>query len=218
MPKQTVRAMSAGADFSAARRHATATLHEAAGQIGALPSAIKPVAARFRVCGPAFTVQSPPRDNLWIHRAIAAAAAGDVIVAAVGGHFEAGYWGEIMSTAAQQRQLGGFVIDGCVRDGVLLDEIGFPVFARGLYIGGTRKDPAGPGALNRPVAIGGVTVHPGDLIVGDGDGVVALPRAKIADILAAAEAREAKETKILERLRAGETTIEIYGWPKAGGA
>lgn len=197
---------------AAARELPTPTLHEAAGKIGALPSAIKPVAPVFRVCGPALTVQSPPGDNLWLHRALDIAKAGDVLVVSVGGAFEHGYWGEIMTTMAQVRGLGGLVIDGCVRDGALLAEIGFPVFARGLCIRGTGKDYGATGWLNAPLLIGDIAVQAGDLVVGDGDGVVVVPEARAAEVVAKALRREADEAAILERLRAGESTMQIYGF------
>lgn len=196
----------------AAARLPTATLHEAGGKIGALPSAIRPVAPAFRLAGPALTVHSPPGDNLWLHRALDIARPGDVLVVFCGGAHEHGYWGEVMATMAQARGLGGLVIDGCVRDGALLSQMGFPVFARGLCIRGTGKDFAAMGWINHPVTMGDVVVHAGDLVVGDGDGVVALPRERIEGILAAASTREAQEAAILERLRAGESTLDVYGW------
>ncbi len=199
----------------AAARIPSSTLHEAAGKIGALDHAIKPVAPSFRVCGPALTVHSPPGDNLWIHRAIYAALPGDVLVVYVGGKHDNGYWGEIMSTAASVRGLAGMVIDGCVRDGALLEGIGFPVFARGLCIRGTGKDFGAHGWINAPVLMGDVTVSPGDLILGDSDGLVAVPGTQAASAVAAALKREAQEQQILERLRAGETSIDIYGWRTA---
>ena len=190
----------------------TATLHEAAGKIGALPSAIKPVDARFRFAGSALTVHSPPGDNLWIHRALEVARPGDVLVVFAGGAHEHGYWGEIMTTMAQVRGLAGLVIDGCVRDGVLLAAIGFPVFARGLCIRGTGKDFGATGWIGHPVTMGDVVVQAGDLVVGDADGVVALPQMRAEEVVAAARRREADEAAILERLRAGETTMAVYGW------
>ena len=189
-----------------------ATLHEAAGKIGALPAAIKPVAPSFKICGPALTVQSPPADNLWLHRALVVAKPGDVLVVSVGGHYDAGYWGEVMSTMGRVRKLGGLVIDGCVRDGAILEEFGFPVFARGLCIRGTGKDFAARGWINHPLMLDDVVVQPGDLIAGDTDGVVALPRARIGEIIAASHEREAKEQDIIRRLEAGEASLDIYGW------
>jgi len=200
------------ATLEAARALPTATLHEAGGRIGALPWAIKPVAPSMRVCGPAVTVQSPGGDNLWLHRALYVARPGDVLVVHVSGEHDYGYWGEIMATAAQARKLGGLVIDGCVRDGVLLAQLGFPVFARGLCIRGTGKDFGARGWINHPLLLDDIQVHPGDLIVGDGDGVVALPRERAAQVVAAAQAREAKEAGIIGRIQAGERTLELYNF------
>jgi 4-hydroxy-4-methyl-2-oxoglutarate aldolase len=190
----------------------TATLHEAAGKIGALPHAIKPVGTSFRVSGPALTVHSPGGDNLWLHRALYAAEAGDVLVVSVNGAYNHGYWGEIMSTAAKHRGLAGLVIDGCVRDGVLLEQIGFPVFARGLCIRGTGKDFDARGWINAPTLFDDVTVIPGDLIVGDADGVVCIPCLRADEIVRASRAREDAEALAIERLEAGETTLSIFGW------
>lgn len=196
----------------AARAIPTATLHEAGGKIGALPLAIKPIAPGFRLCGPAVTVHAPGGDNLWLHRAIYAAQPGDVLVVSVSDTFEHGYWGEVMSTASQVRGLAGVVIDGYVRDGVLLEELGFPVFARGLCIRGTGKDFGARGWINAPTAFGDVTVHAGDLIAGDGDGVVCIPREHAGKVVEAGLAREAAELEQCRRLRAGETTLDIFGW------
>jgi 4-hydroxy-4-methyl-2-oxoglutarate aldolase len=195
-----------------ARALPSATLHEAAGKRGALPAAIKPVAAGFRICGAALTVHAPGGDNLWLHRAIYAAQPGDVLVVSVGDAYEYGYWGEVMSTASQVRKLGGLVIDACARDRVLLEQIGFPVFARGLSIQGTGKDFGARGWINAPIRVGNVTVQAGDLIVGDEDGVVCVARQHAAQAIDAGHAREAAEADQLRRLRAGETTLGIFGW------
>ena len=189
----------------------TASLHEASGRRGALPSAIRPVDPAMRICGPACTVEGPGGDNLWLHRALYAAAPGDVLVVYVQGAYEHGYWGDVMTNAALLRGLGGLVIDGGVRDGDALRALGFPVFSRGLCIRGTAKDKGARGFVNAPLLIADVVVEPGDLVVGDGDGVVVVARARAAEVVAAASARDAREREILERLRAGETTLEIYG-------
>jgi 4-hydroxy-4-methyl-2-oxoglutarate aldolase len=195
-----------------ARTQAAATLHEAAGRIGVMPSAIKPVAASFRICGPAVTVHSPGGDNLWLHRAIYVAKPGDVLVVHVSDAYDYGYWGEIMSAAAQACGLGGLVIDGRVRDGAILEQFGFPVFARGLCIRGTGKDFGARGWINQPTLFGDLTVHPGDLVVGDIDGVVVLPRERAPELVQAAVGREQKEAGIIERLKAGERTLELYNF------
>jgi len=197
---------------TAARALPSATLHEAGGKIGALPSIIKPVAAAFRCCGPALTVHSPGGDNLWLHRALEIAQPGDVLVVHVSGVYDHGYWGEIMTTMAKARGLAGLVIDGCVRDGVLLEQIGFPVFARGLCIRGTAKDYGATGWLNAPVLVGDVPVSAGDLVVGDADGVVVVPRLRAAKIVAKSQQRERDEAAVLKRLEAGESTMQVYGF------
>jgi 4-hydroxy-4-methyl-2-oxoglutarate aldolase len=194
----------------AARELPSATLHEAGGRIGLMPPAIKPVSPSFRVCGPAVTVHSPGGDNLWLHRAIYVARPGDVLVVHVSGAYDFGYWGEIMSCAAKTRGLAGLVIDGCVRDGAILADFGLPVFARGLCIRGTGKDFGARGWINFPTLFDSLVVNPGDLIVGDADGVVAIPRERAAEVVAAAREREAKEAATLERIRAGERTLEVY--------
>ena len=188
----------------------TATLHEAMGKYGALPSAIKPISPEMRVGGTALPVHTMPGDNMLLHRAIAQASAGDVIIAHVSDFWEAGYWGEIMAVGAQARGIAGLVIDGCVRDADPITALGFPVFARGLCIQGTTK--FGNGRLNQPITIGQVTIHPGDIVVGDRDGVVIVPAGRLTETIEKAHAREAKEAQVMARLRAGETTLDIYGW------
>lgn len=189
----------------------SATLHEAGGQRGALPPAIRPVAPGMRLCGPAFTIASPPQDNLWFHRALALARPGDVLVASVSGYHEAGYWGDVMANAAIAGKLGGLVIDGCVRDGDALAALGFPVFARGLCIRGTGKNPAAAGGLAVDLRIGEVSIRSGDVVVGDADGVVVVAAGEAVGIADAAREREDKEARIITELHAGRTTLELLG-------
>jgi len=132
-------------------------------------------------------------------------------VVSVGDAYEAGYWGEILSHAAHARGVAGLVIDGCVRDGGPLADIGFPVFARGLCIRGTGKRPS-RGGINGPLTIGDVEVRPNDLVVGDGDGVVVIPQARVSEVLEAAQLRVEQEATIIERIRTGESTLDIYGF------
>lgn len=193
-----------------AKIYSAATLHEAAGKKGALPSAIKPVAPTLLICGPAVTVSSPPGDNLMLHRAIYIAQPGDVLVAEMSGHFEAGYWGDLMTAAAQYRKLGGLAIDGCVRDIAAIEKSNFPIFARGLCIRGTSKK--GGGSVQEPIRIGDVKICPGDLIVGDRDGVVIIPKSEAAQVLTKAEQRENHEECIRKELAEGKTTLEIHNW------
>jgi 4-hydroxy-4-methyl-2-oxoglutarate aldolase len=191
-----------------------ATVHEAQGRRGALPSTIKPIGDRVRVCGPAFTVDCSPGDNLWIHRAVYAAEPGDVLVIDTRGAHEFGYWGEILSEAALARQLGGLVINGGVRDVERLAEVGFPVFAANVCMQGTVKDPQAGGRLGVELVLGSAVVSPGDIVLGDADGVVVVPaRASVSTMQAASERIE-KERGVIARLRAGERTLEIYGLPE----
>jgi len=189
-----------------------ATLHEAAGRIGALPSAIKPVSPEMRLAGPAFTVNIPAFDNLWIHRALYRAPRGAILVVATNGGIEAGYWGDILNEAALARGLGGLVIDGGVRDSAGLAAQPFPVFSNGICIRGTIKGFQVPCRIGQAVAIGPVVIRPGDLIVGDRDGVVAIPAALAGSVIDAGCAREADEQAKIARIRAGERTIELYGF------
>jgi 4-hydroxy-4-methyl-2-oxoglutarate aldolase len=191
-------------------------LHEAAGRIGALPSRIQAVHPDFRVSGPAFPVQCAPGDNLALHHALYSAQPGDVLVADVGDGQEYGYWGEILSVAAQARGLGGLVINGGVRDRVALASVGFPVFADRVCIRGTAKDPDSPAAVRRPVQLGEVTVRAGDLVVGDADGVVVIPADRVEKALRDSDSRDRKEAEIMAALRAGRSTLELLDLPALG--
>jgi 4-hydroxy-4-methyl-2-oxoglutarate aldolase len=193
-------------------RLGAATLHEAAGRIGALPSAIKPVAPDMRIAGPAFTVHIPAGDNLWIHRALYEAAPGDVLVVSTSGGIEWGYWGDILNTAAIAQRLGGLVIDGGVRDVANLETMPFPVFSNGICLNGTIKGYEATAWTCQPIRIGGVVVRQGDLVVGDRDGVVVLPADVVGETLVAGAARERDEANKIARIHAGERTIDIYGF------
>ncbi|HEX4253423.1 MAG TPA: RraA family protein [Pseudonocardia sp.] len=195
-----------------ARDHSSATLSEAAGKPVALSPAPRPVWAGARLCGPAFTVRGAGGDNLALHHAVPHAPPGAVLVAAVDGA-RFGHWGEVLAVAAQHRGLAGLLIDGGVRDAAELERLGFPVFSRHNSILGTRKNHRG--VRGHPVTLGGVTIHPGDLIVGDVDGVVALPACDVERILDRADARVAHERELMARLRGGATTPELYDF---GGA
>lgn len=208
-----------GADMAVAERIAlaaefgTSTIHEAAGKIGALPSAIRCLTPGLVLAGRAVTVTGPPADNLWLHRALYAADAGDVLVAEPGHHAEAGYWGEVLSHAAKTRNLAGVVIDGCARDSDRLPGIGLPVFGRGFCMRGTSKHGDGSGSINRPLALGDVIVHPGDVVLGDGDGVVVLPLDRLDEVIGSALARQNREAEIISALRAGARTLDLYQLP-----
>lgn len=195
-----------------ARRLGTATLHEAAGRIGALPSAIKPVEPTMTLSGPAFTVHCPASSNLQIHHALYFANPGDVLVVHVSGGVEAGYWGDILNEAALAQDLGGLVIDGGVRDSLGLGRMGFPVFSNGICIRGTGKDYDATAWLQQPVRMGEVVIQPGDLVVGDRDGVVVLPVDQVETVVAGGQWREADEAAKIKAIRRGERTLDLYGF------
>lgn len=188
-----------------------ATVHEANGQTGAFDAGLKPLDPTRVLVGTAVTVDLAPADNWYIHVALLQAGPGDVLVINAKSYVEAGPWGDVLTCAAQERGLAGLVIDGAVRDSRDIIASGFPVFARGLSIKGTSK--AIPGRINIPVTVGGVVVHPGDVILGDADGLVRVPADETPHALAASEARTEKETHFRNRIRAGETTLELLGLP-----
>jgi 4-hydroxy-4-methyl-2-oxoglutarate aldolase len=196
-------------------KFSAATICEALGNKGNLPSGIKPIAINMKICGPAYTVQTMPRDNVLLHRAYAYANAGDVLIANCSGFYEAGYWGDLMSLGAKTKGINGLVIDACVRDADDIEAMGFPVFSRGLCIRGTSNH--GDGTLNEPIIIGEILINPGDIIVGDRDGVVVVPFNKIEETIEKAIAREAKEERTRAELRKGFPSIKIYGWDQKFG-
>jgi 4-hydroxy-4-methyl-2-oxoglutarate aldolase len=192
----------------------TATVAEALATARVLDPAPRPLAPGMRLAGPARTVRCRPGDNLALHRAIAAAQPGDVIVVDYGGSLGSGPFGEIMALACQMRGIAGLVTDGAVRDSEQIAALGFPVFARGLNIRGTVK--SDPGEIDVPVTLCGATVDPGDMIVADADGVIVVPMAEVAAALSAAEARASREAQAMDRLRAGESTLQILGLTDKG--
>ncbi len=189
-----------------------ATVYEAHGEKGALDPAIKPLERHMRVAGRAVTLRLEPADNWFIHAALLEVGPGDVLVVDVGGFVQAGPWGDVLTCAAQQRGLAGLVIDGAVRDSQGIIEAGFPVFSRGICIRRTTKVQRGD--INIPVHVGGVEVRPGDIIVGDADGLVRIPADEGEAALREAEAREAKEAIQREELRKGAFTIDLLGLPR----
>jgi 4-hydroxy-4-methyl-2-oxoglutarate aldolase len=197
-------------DLALAKALGAATLHEAAGRIGALPAAIKPVAPNMKLAGPAYTVRVPAGDNLWIHRALYAAAKGDILVVDASGGIGFGYWGDILNEAAVAAGLGGLVINGGVRDTERLAEMLFPVFSNGVSIRGTIKGFEVAGHIGKGVTIGDISIVTGDLVVGDRDGVVAIPQAAVPAALVGGVKREADETAKIEKIRSDMRTIDIY--------
>jgi 4-hydroxy-4-methyl-2-oxoglutarate aldolase len=134
---------------------------------------------------------------------------GSVLVVAVGQVADRGYWGEVLTTAAEAAGLAGLVLDGGVRDVRALEAHGFPVFSSAIALTGATKDK--PGTVGRPVRVGGVEVSAGDWVVADVDGVTFVPAAEVEDVLEAGRSREAKEDGFFAALRDGATTVELLG-------
>jgi 4-hydroxy-4-methyl-2-oxoglutarate aldolase len=186
-----------------------ATVYEAQGAKGAIDSGIKPIDKASRLVGPALTVDTRPADNLMLHYALLKARPGDVLVVDAKGFVEAGPWGDVLTAAAMKRGIAGLVIHGAVRDANAIESMGFPVFCRGLSIKGTGK--VHPGKVNVPVCIGDVVIRPGDIIVGDRDGVVVVSPDEVSTVLESARAREAKEEAFRLAIEQGASTAELLG-------
>jgi 4-hydroxy-4-methyl-2-oxoglutarate aldolase len=181
------------------------------GESGGQPMAprVRAVWPGARVSAPAFPVTCAAGDNLAIHVAVAEAPAGSVIVASVGAEPARGYWGEVLTTGAEARGIAGLVIDGGVRDATALEAHRFPVFSSMIALQGATKEL--PGRVGGQALVGNVLVRQGDWIVADADGVTVVPANAIDDVLAAGQARAAKEAGFFEALRNGRTTVELLG-------
>ena len=185
----------------------SATVAESGGQ--ALPPRLKPAWPGARLAAPAYTVTCPPGDNLAIHIAVAEAPAGAALVVDAHERPERGYWGEVLTTAAEARGLVGLVIDGGVRDISAVAAHGFPMFSALVALPGATK--LGGGAVGGVTQLAGVDVSPGDWVIGDADGVTVVGRAEVEVVLAAAWSRADRETAMFDRLRQGSTTLELLG-------
>jgi 4-hydroxy-4-methyl-2-oxoglutarate aldolase len=144
---------------------------------------------------------------MMLHKALQVAKAGDVLVATMGEAWYYGYFGELMATAAVTARLAGLAIDGCIRDSEEITAMGFPVFCRGVCIRGTTKN--GLGTINYPLNFGGITIYPGDLILGDSDGMVVVRRQDCAEVLQKSLDRVAFEEKKAAQLKNGVTSVEL---------
>ncbi|APG95064.1 4-carboxy-4-hydroxy-2-oxoadipate aldolase/oxaloacetate decarboxylase [Sinorhizobium americanum] len=194
-------------EIEAIARFSPATLHEAQGRRGALSSRLKPIDYRMKLCGPAFTVKCAPRDNIMLQVAINYAEPGDIIVVSAGEYEEAGSFGDVLANACLAKGIGGLVTDTGVRDTLQLRELGFPVFSLSVCIKGTVKETLG--ATNEPILIGDEIVHPGDIIVGDADGLVVVRRSEARDVAKLAQAREDAEADYIAAYKAGKSVIEV---------
>jgi len=155
----------------------------------------------FPLCGRAVTVLARPADNLMVHKALQIAEPGEVVVVATCGSEGTAVFGELMCHTAAAKQLGGIIVDGAIRDVDGIAKLGFPAYSRSVSPGGCDKD--GPGEINTPIACGNVVVMPGDIVVGDEDGVAVVPRAHAEEVLATVEGLMAREKKRVAEIRGG---------------
>jgi 4-hydroxy-4-methyl-2-oxoglutarate aldolase len=186
-----------------------ATVHEAQGRRGLMKPYLRPIFPAAKVAGPAVTVLSHPGDNLMIHAAVELCRPGDVLVVALVSESTDGMLGELLACSLRAHGVAGLVIDAGVRDVADLTAMNFPVWARAISAQGTVKETAG--SINVDVVCAGAIIHPGDVIVGDQDGVVVVPREKAAEVGRLGEQRRVKEERTREQLRSGELGLDIYG-------
>jgi regulator of RNase E activity RraA len=189
-----------------ASEYQAAILADVAGRRGALHGRIRALRSDMKMAGTAFTVDVRPGDNLMIHAAMSLAKPGDVLVVDGKGDQTAALMGTIMFTACKQLGIAGVVIDGAVRDSLETEELGFPVFSVGTNPNGPTK--LVPGRIGHPITVGGVTVHPGDFILGDADGVVVAEREKIESLLPLAAKKVKDEADRIAGIKKGDTAAK----------
>ena len=190
-------------------RQGVATIHEAQGRAGLMRPYLRPIYPSARMAASAVTVSCQPGDNLMIHAAIEVCRPGDALVVATTSESTDGMFGELLATSCRAHGIVGLVIDAGVRDVTDLTEMDFPVWSKAVSAQGTVK--ASPGSVNVEIVCAGAPVRPGDVIVGDQDGVVVVKRETAAEIARLGAARIEKEEKSRELLKAGELGVDFYG-------
>ncbi len=200
-----------------AAKYALADLHESLGAVqgrmALMSSRMRPLLQGRRISGAAVTSYNFPGDNLMIHVALNVAERGQILVLANGGGTQGALWGDVACTFAAQKGVAGVVADGPVRDIDALREMDFPVWA--TSISPSHPEKRGPGSVNVPIVVDGVLVEPGDVIVADGDGVLAIPQAHLARTLKGARQRAEREIAIRKRIKAGESLFQILNMQAA---
>lgn len=179
---------------------ASSNLADAMGRFNFMDPAIRPRSG-LPLCGLAVTVNCRPADNLMIHKALQVAHAGDIVVVATSGNTASAVFGELMCHTAVAQKLGGIIVDGAIRDVDAITRLGFPAYSRTVSPGGCDKD--GPGEINVPISCGTTVVAPGDIVVGDGDGVAVVPRAHAEEVLQLVAALVEREEKRIAEIHAG---------------
>lgn len=199
------------------RRIPVANISDCMSRMTAGGARLRPMHDGTPLAGPALTVRTRPGDNLLVHKALELAQPGDVVVVDAGGDLTNAIIGEIMTTYAQTRGLAGIVINGAIRDCGTIRRSAFPVYAAGVTHRGPYKD--GPGEINATISLDGMTIEPGDLILGDDDGLLALPYDQVAALYEAASAKHAVEEQMLAQIAAGtldtswiDARMKSQGW------
>jgi regulator of RNase E activity RraA len=186
---------------TAYRGLASSNVADAMGRFNFMDPGIRPRSG-LPLWGLAVTVNARPGDNLMVHKALQLAEPGDIVVVTTNGNTTSAVFGELMCRTAVAQRLGGLVVDGAIRDAEGIAALGFPAFSRSLTPGGCDKD--GPGEINVPVSCGGAVVHPGDIIVGDSDGIAVVPRADAAEVLELVHALVRNEERRIGEIEAGQ--------------
>jgi len=190
----------------------TAIVSDAMNRMNSMSAEIKPIIGDVNIAGSAVTVQCIAGDNLMIHKAIYIAEPGDVIVIDARGHKDTAVWGNIMTKACKIRGIEAVVIDGSIRDIRENKEEKYPIFCKGVVPAGSQK--SWGGNINVPIQCGGAHVDPGDIIVGDDDGVVVVPRNIAKEVLKKAKERAKTEEEWINEIQKGKTTLEVIGLDK----
>jgi len=196
-------------DYAAIAELGVATMHEAAGRTGVVDLDLVQVVSGSRAAGPARIAVNATGDNSMVHAVIAHAEPGDVLVLTSEEPVAVALVGELLATQAHVRGVAGILVDGAVRDLDELRAIGLPIWARWVRASGATKGTVG--RLDVPVTVGGAAIAPGDLVVLDCDGVIALPRDRVDDVVPLARERAEREAAMRERYAAGELSYDLNG-------